>query len=371
METADLVGQIYESVGDSEALAATLVQITEFGDSRGTQLALIDKTGRWAMAKVVGFDPALLEAYVAHYAADDPRMAFTRRNPGLLVACHQAVGDQAAFERSPLVNELLNRDEARFAMASMIPIGPDHAAVLCLMRGRRDGRYGDEQIEKVAHLLPHMRRALSLHVRLGRLESRLTALDALVDRLSSPVLLVDGTGALRHANSAGLEALRQARFLVLRQGRVEPRSQRLALQFFDVLAAATGEGQADAPGTSSTTMRLLDADGRVAVLLAQSLRGQNTAGMGQTDIGLFLTYANPDPRANDLRLQAIFGLTPAETRLVAHLLHGKTIRDVSDHLHLSRETLKSQLRSLFEKTGTRRQSELIAVLLSSISIPIE
>ena len=40
---------------------------------------------------------------------------------------------------------------------------------------------------------------------------------------------------------------------------------------------------------------------------------------------------------------------------------GKSLAEIGDELKLSRETLKSQLRSLFNKTDTRRQGELIAM----------
>jgi DNA-binding CsgD family transcriptional regulator len=81
---------------------------------------------------------------------------------------------------------------------------------------------------------------------------------------------------------------------------------------------------------------------------------------------LFLTTG--DSAGNDIRLQIVFGLTPSEARLAGYLLRGKSLAEISRHLLLSRETLKSQLSSLFKKTKTRRQGELIALLVSSLSV---
>ena len=183
------------------------------------------------------------------------------------------------------------------------------------------------------------------------------------------MLLVDKTGPLRYVNSSGQEALRQSDFLVLRDGSVRPRSLRQEGQLRDALATTLSND----PSTmgASTSIRLVDNEGHAAVLVLQALRGQaNLPGMPQADAALFLIRGDDKPPVNATRLQMVFGLTPAETRLAEHLVGGKSLAEIGEQLKLSRETLKSQLRSLFAKTDTRRQGELVALLLSAISVPI-
>ncbi len=92
--------------------------------------------------------------------------------------------------------------------------------------------------------------------------------------------------------------------------------------------------------------------------------------MPQAHAALFFTGGKAPQVPDALRLQLIFGLTPAETRLVEHLLKGESLNEIAEHVRVSRETLRSQLRSLFTKTQTRRQAELIARLLGSVSVPL-
>jgi len=256
-------------------------------------------------------------------------------------------------------------------MAALIPVDQGYSALCCLMRARRDGQYSHDQINRLSRLIPHLRRAISLHIRLGRLESQLTSLDALVDRLAAPVLLVDKTGLLRHANTAGQEALRGAEYLALRNGHVRPRSMRQEQRFADTLAAALSDDQATVAEAPSASMRLLDGEGHAAILVVQALRGQaNFSAMPQADAVLFLIRSDEKALINTPRLQMVFGLTPAETRLAEYLVSGESLMGISERLHLSRETLKTQLGSLFDKTGTNRQSKLVALLLSSTSVSI-
>ncbi|WP_309645434.1 alpha/beta fold hydrolase [Phenylobacterium sp.] len=64
-----------------------------------------------------------------------------------------------------------------------------------------------------------------------------------------------------------------------------------------------------------------------------------------------------------------FGLTPAETRLAAKLKDGLTLKEAADDLSISVNTVRNQLRAVFDKMGLNRQSELVRALtqLGSLS----
>lgn len=68
-------------------------------------------------------------------------------------------------------------------------------------------------------------------------------------------------------------------------------------------------------------------------------------------------------------LRESFGLTPAEIRLAALLREGKTLKDAADELSVSINTVRNQLRAVFDKLGLKRQSDLIRALteLSQVS----
>ena len=64
-------------------------------------------------------------------------------------------------------------------------------------------------------------------------------------------------------------------------------------------------------------------------------------------------------------LARLFGLSPAEANLASELAKGASIDDASATLGISRNTARTQLKSIFLKTGINRQSDLIRVLLNS------
>lgn len=61
-------------------------------------------------------------------------------------------------------------------------------------------------------------------------------------------------------------------------------------------------------------------------------------------------------------LARTFGLSRAETRLAALIATGVSPEQAADQLGLARETVRNQLKAIFVKTKTHRQSELVALL---------
>ena len=73
------------------------------------------------------------------------------------------------------------------------------------------------------------------------------------------------------------------------------------------------------------------------------------------------------PQPNPRTLQKIFGLTPAEAKLAVLISQGEPLADIAEDFHVSMATARKQLASVFQKTRTHRQADLVA-LLARVSI---
>ena len=70
-----------------------------------------------------------------------------------------------------------------------------------------------------------------------------------------------------------------------------------------------------------------------------------------------------EPTAQQLQLQ--FGLTPAEAELACEIAKGEGLVACAKVLRISRATASTHLQRIFEKTGTKRQAQLVRVILAS------
>ena len=77
---------------------------------------------------------------------------------------------------------------------------------------------------------------------------------------------------------------------------------------------------------------------------------------------IWLTPIVPDADAA-ADLAKLFGLTLAERRLVSRLILGKDLRQAAKSLHISLHTARTQLKSIFDKTGRRTQAALLALAM--------
>ena len=61
-------------------------------------------------------------------------------------------------------------------------------------------------------------------------------------------------------------------------------------------------------------------------------------------------------------LAAVFNLTPGEARVAAAIAQGQSLQDITATHRISINTVRTQLRSIFGKTGVVRQSDLVSLL---------
>src|SRR5262249_45711349 len=91
--------------------------------------------------------------------------------------------------------------------------------------------------------------------------------------------------------------------------------------------------------------------------------GRADNGPGGARIVVTLNALGPRPGPPPPILAKTFGLTPSEAKLACIIARGAPPNIAAQELKISRETAQNQLKSIFAKTDTHRQSELVALLL--------
>jgi len=105
----------------------------------------------------------------------------------------------------------------------------------------------------------------------------------------------------------------------------------------------------------------------LAIVVAQARRDAEP----QSAPDAMVILHRPEPRLGPATavLAASFGLTDGEIRVLGALVSGGALTAVARQLRIGHETVRSHLKSIFAKTGTHRQGELIALVLALSSLP--
>jgi DNA-binding CsgD family transcriptional regulator len=186
------------------------------------------------------------------------------------------------------------------------------------------------------------------------------ALQAL-DRLCSGVIVSDDGGRVVEMNRGAEEMVRLEDGLAVRNGQLCARRAFETAKMSKLISAAAAVGET---GGAAGHMLIGRGDGRRAYVLTVVPLDPDLA-IGDRPLAM-IVVVDPDRHSpSDNELIELFGLSPAEARLAAALMSGKTLTETAAELGLRVPTLRTQLRSILKKVGAKRQSDLIRIFASA------
>lgn len=222
--------------------------------------------------------------------------------------------------------------------------------------------------EVLQALLPLLQRIVRLYPVIGDSERHRRIAEYVLETSGVGVILVDSAGKVISVNAAAHTIMAHTRVLGIRDGRLQALRQadhKLLLEHIRQKAEQQVASGAD-PGCY-TALALLRDDHLLPVTVM--VRPGPPFGPASAPLRRTATLILRDP-ARRLRLAApdleqLFDLSPAEARLAQLLADGLSMEEAALHLGVTRNTVRSQLQSVFTKTGTNRQGDLVRLLLSS------
>jgi DNA-binding CsgD family transcriptional regulator len=195
----------------------------------------------------------------------------------------------------------------------------------------------------------------------------LSALNALLGRLGVATIFLDAQGRLLSANREGLWHLDQGTIVCGSAARPTLRDARAAARLTQALAAVRSDVP-EPPEWDSTEGVALVAAGEAWLVDIVPLIGAHAGWMhhrGAGAVAITLRRSEPAPAQRLKTAVRRYELTPAEARVVNTLLAGRTIGSAARALGISEATVKTHLQHIFDKTGTRRQVDLVKLLAGS------
>jgi DNA-binding CsgD family transcriptional regulator len=256
--------------------------------------------------------------------------------------------------RSPFYNEAVFPFGLEWFAAIGFNAGPALWA-LSIQRTSSEGPFEHADRRLLATLSRPLTEAATLSTALGRM-----ALQSVTDALGAvdhAAAVIDRAGKVMDFNSrAG--ALFDAHINV-RNGRLLIHDQ-LARQNYDRWVEQLG-AHGDAPLMQDPIVVRRGSRSPVVLRILSIPPAARSPFLGARAL-LTLSEVQARKVLNVDLLKRVFGLTAAETRLAAIVGQGLSLEVASETLGVSRDTVRNQLKSIFAKTSTHRQSELVALI---------
>ena len=240
---------------------------------------------------------------------------------------------------------------------------------LRITRGEESKPFSTNDKKLCEKLLPHIRRALKINKQIDQIQKIESLYSRAISKLSIATLLIDEDGTVLDKNIYARNIIDSCDGLKIIGGRLEAsypsdnkELKKLIKSAFD--AATNGEEQV-LPGAMSITRP----SGEVNLgLVVEPIPINNWAeGKSSPVAMIYIRDAIGKLNANVDVARKLFGLTTAENALALKLADGLSLEDAAEDLNIKRNTARAHLRSIFSKTGIRRQTELVRAFINSVA----
>lgn len=354
-----LIDRIYECSFLPELWPGVLDELARIAEAGGgTFFTVNSHTGiiRWTAS-------AAIREHMATYVTEGWMMDKQRQrparllkalahHPGFLVEYDVCTADE--LEHNPTYRDFLRPRGFGWAAITNISLPTKDQLVFTVERDYDRGPVESAFVQQLDELRPHLARSALMSARL-QLERARVASETLA-LIGMPALVFDEIGKVLAANHLIEAQTDHIRWRA--QDRVslkDAAADVLFRQAIDTLNIT------DAAPTRSFAVRGADTN---AAMVAHIIPIRRSA----RDIfvrcaGVLVMTPLTLPQAPPIELvQSLFDLTPAEARVARRLTGGESVEDIAFTGGVSLNTIRTQVRGVLEKTGCRRQAEVVALL---------
>jgi DNA-binding CsgD family transcriptional regulator len=363
-DVQQLLGALYAAPLQPEMWDVFLRQVSEASDV--TKAALISHdlvAGDHRMLATVGATVTeSVPLYESHYCEFDEWTArFAKQARPRRFVQGEDLWPESSLRTSVFFNEFLKPFDVCQMAAFAALGGQGKFETLSVYRGPTEHPFDTESLALLQMLVPHLETALSTRRRLAQLETRVADLENALNQLPAALVLLNATGKCVLVNEAAKAILDQRNGLYMERSMLFAKNPSESSRLREALgrSISLAEGKAMSGASAVTISRL----GRkpLSIVAAPFKSGAGTATLHATAI-VFIN--DPEQRAalpSEL-LRMLFGLTISEARLAVTLLEGNSLSEAALIHEVGQETVRTQVKSIFQKTGTKRQGDLIRLL---------
>jgi DNA-binding CsgD family transcriptional regulator len=367
---------IYDAALDPKKWPVVLTSVLGFMSSERGILHtpfLSNSEGRVAFA--IGIEDVWLQRYGEHFHKIDPwNKAAVER--GFDFDGNVFLGEELIptpqLLKSPFYGEFLKFSDVVHNCIGVVfgrDSGHGPTTAISCFRGIRSNRFHADDKSRLSLLVAHLSKAIGVQYRLMEKELQFASTLAALDRLAHGILLINEKQKVVYINASAETVLRRGDGLNIEKTRGEMTclllqdTRRLQLA---INAACYLDKGLEGHFSDAVLVRRQGTNHQY-VIHVSALPTDNmfSNGVSRAAAIVFISGTDDTFFHSYRSLARLFGLSKSESELVQALLAGESLRSFALAKHVSYETARTHLRSIFLKTKTTRQTELLRLLIST------
>jgi len=305
------------------------------------------------LAMTSNFEGPELDAYASHYVHTNPWLEHCAvRAVGLGVHSDEMV-PRPQLMRSEFFNDFLNPNDIASSVGVTVDKQNGNPLIITTVTSTADESINAALSAQFTRIAPHLRRAARFFRQGEARWAAFAAAGSVFDAMNAGVVTVGENERIKTVSPAAQDMLDEGEVIsVSSPGRLRLRHPDAQAVLRDMLARAY-EGPKSVTLFSSAARIILvslEAD-RISLLFE-----------GPTVAVIIQPFHVEEPSAAVDRFSLTYSLTPSELRALNGIVAGMTASRIAAEANLSRETIRTQLKSLYAKTGTSSQVDLLRLV---------
>lgn len=350
---AGLIDRIYESSVLPELWPDVLDELSRLTNSYGGMLFSAGKALNWTASTSVfdAFDAYVKEGWIGKC----PRRVCMVSHAQPTFFVEQDFWREDQISDVPFYRDFFHPRGLGWSAGTLLQMPTGDNVVFSIERELKGGPIEREHVDRLNELRPHLLRSAFISARLGL--QRAQGASETLARLGLPAVVLDATGSFVEANEPAETLGDILTFMAIGQ-RVAFADRRANAFMLSALQKMDEVGS-----RNSLSFPVCDAEG-TAVMVGHVMPIRLAAHdiFANSLALLFFTPLNRTKALTAELMRSLFDLTVAESRIAKGLVAGQTLKQIASDGDVSINTVRTQLRSILEKTGCSRQTELVTML---------
>jgi DNA-binding CsgD family transcriptional regulator len=363
----DLIDLAYEAATDPDLWIPVLERLADLIGADGallSQFDLVTGEGRGVIARV---DPDMPAVYRRDFADKNILNNVPDLDDYLKRWTPKVITDEdwipkAELVRSDYYNGFLRPQDIHSVLMIRLTLQDRRLNAINIHRGIGAEQFCRRDLDVVARVQPHLIRAIKLSEAVAAREALFADAGARFDDSPHALYLVDGDGRLLRASTVGESLIAAKDGPTVRGGCLTAPTPAEARRLDGLIAAAASP---DPDAREGGSMTLAQAEGGLPLAVVVTPVRPRSGLFQDFRTRVLVCVMNLE---GELAFPAglmtdLFGLTSAEARVASLLFRGASPREAADQLKVSGHTVHVHVAHLYQKTGVRRQSDLVRLMM--------
>jgi DNA-binding CsgD family transcriptional regulator/PAS domain-containing protein len=357
---SEAIGLIYDAALDDTKWIAYMKRVAELMEASHATFQLLDtRDARNDVALTIGFDPVIEADWRTRKREEDFWLVGAQRHSGRIIVGTEAISVRD-MRRQPLYHEICRPLDVEHMIGIAVPLGSHEVVGWSFLRPPSLENFGVVEKRMMGVLLPHLQRAAAMRRAFAALSQRTAAFETALHRSQTATFLIDAHERVQFLNERALQLLRKGYGISITGGRLRCRDAGAQASLRRTLRSCAS----NVLDSISLVIHTKSGDGVLhASVFPLGRESARFAIDARIVCAVMIQEFRQDAPVHRESVARAFGLTPAEAAVAAHIVEGRTPAQTAELQGVSINTVRTQLKSIFQKCRVRSQSQLVRALL--------